>query len=64
MLRRPHRAHQRDAQDLTECVVVDLTFRQVNCIRIVGRKRCEGFVYVSARIEGNRSPVVAVIKVQ
>jgi hypothetical protein len=53
-----------DNQPWSECVVVDTAFAQANSIRLVARNRCQGFVYVIARIGNNRSPVVAVMSVQ
>lgn len=53
-----------DNEDWSECVSVDATFTQANSIRLVARHVCRGLVYVMARIGDDRSPVVAVLKVQ
>lgn len=45
------------------CVAVDLGVNNTNSIRLVARQRCEGLVYVSARIGPHRSPLVAVIRI-
>ena len=53
-----------DNQTWSECVSIDEAFVQANSIRLVARRVCRGLVYVVATIGDDRSPVVAVLKVE
>ena len=53
-----------DHENSSNCVLVDTTLAEANSIRVVGRKACQGLVFVRARIGDQRSPLVAVLKVE
>jgi len=53
-----------DHQRWSNCVAVDETFSQPNSIRLIALSRCPDFIYVTASIGSNRSPVAAVLQVR
>src|SRR5262245_1728888 len=53
--------HAEQQRDWTVCIRIDSSYRADNSIRVIGERRCEGAVFVSADIGAGHSPLVAIL---
>ena len=45
----------------TACVDIDASYQVANSVRLVARGRCGNLLYLTADVEGDPSPLVAVV---